>query len=76
MLVIAKSILNTSKGVRGLEYNRAQMSTNEYKRVQMMRQEPIAQARVPFLRALITLILMAMRPDAHGGWRRGCAFRV
>ena len=36
----------------------------------------IAQARVPFLRALITLILMAMRPDAHGGWRRGCAYWV
>ena len=33
----------------------------------------IAQARVPVLRPLMTLIFATTRPDARGGWHVGCA---
>ena len=36
----------------------------------------IAQARVPILRALMTLIIVTTRPDARGGRHMGSAYRV
>ena len=35
-----------------------------------------ARARVLILRALMLIYLISMRPDAHGGWHRGCAVQV
>ena len=52
------------------------MGRNRVPHVTHFNLRAIAQARVPFLRALMTLILVTTRPDARGGWHVGCAYWV